>query len=104
MEAGRRVKWEKGEQWALLNYVLSFANCLPFAKTVRPRFVALAMAMAAIKANLINFSLSLPFSLAFLLLSLRATLLRSFVCCGRWQSFDSINYEITLNLKFLAAF
>lgn len=88
----------EGEQWALLNYVLSFANCLPFAKTVRPRFVALTMAMAAIKAN------SLPFSLAFLLLSLRATLLRSFVCCGRWQSFDSINYEITLNLKFLAAF
>lgn len=62
------MKWEKAEQWALLNYVLSFANCLPFAKTVRPRFVALAMAMAAIKANLINFSLSLPFSLSFLLL------------------------------------
>lgn len=57
------MKWEKGEQWALLNYVLSFANCLPFAKTVRPRFVALAMAMAAIKANLINFSLSAILSL-----------------------------------------
>lgn len=88
----------KGEDWALPNYVLSFANCLPFAKTVRPRIVAMAMAMAAIKAKLINFSLS------FSLLPFCSSLFRSFVCCGRWQSFDSINYEITLNLKFLAAF